>query len=60
MINMQTLVAAATLITVTVAASNLAVAGADGFYPSYFKNSIPASPSVGAESAIPAPYRVGD
>jgi hypothetical protein len=57
---MQTLVVAATLITVTVAASNLALAGADSFYPAHLKNSDLASPSVSPESGIPAPYRVGD
>lgn len=57
---MQTLVAAATLITVIVAASNSALAGADSFYPRHFNNSDLTAPSVGAESGIPAPYRVGD
>jgi len=57
---MQTLAVAATLITVTVAASNLALAGADSFYPAHFKNSNLPSPSVSAKSGIPAPYRLGD
>jgi hypothetical protein len=56
----QTLAVAATLITVTVATSSLALAGADGFYPPHFKNSNTVSSSASAGSAIPAPYRVGD
>jgi hypothetical protein len=57
---LQTLVVAATLITVTVAASNLALAGENSFYPAHFRNSNLEVPSVSAGSAIPSPYRVGD
>ena len=57
---LQTLMVAATLITVTVAASNLALAGENSFYPSHFKHSNQTSPWVGTESAIPVPYRAGD
>lgn len=57
---MQTLVVAATLITITVGASSLALAGEDSFYPAHFKNPNLTSPLVSAGSAIPAPYRVGD
>ena len=57
---LQTLMVAATLITVTVAASNLALAGEYSFYPSHFKHSNQTSPWLGTESAIPVPYRVGD
>jgi hypothetical protein len=56
----QTLAVAATLMTITVTASNLALAGEDSFYPAHFKNSNLASPSVSVENAIPAPYRVGN
>ena len=57
---LQTLVVTATLITITGAASNLALAGENSFYPAHFKDSNLESRSVSAESAIPAPYRVGD
>jgi hypothetical protein len=57
---LKNLVVAATLITITVAASNLALAGENSFYPTHFKNSNLESPSVRAGSGIPSPYRVGD
>jgi hypothetical protein len=57
---LQTLMVAATLITVTVAASNLALADENSFYPAHFKHSNQTSPWAGTESAIPVPYRVDD
>lgn len=58
---LQTLAVAATLITVTVAASSSVFAGADSpFYPAQFQNPNLPYPSVGAGSGIPAPYRLGD
>jgi hypothetical protein len=57
---LQTLAAAAMLISVTVAANTSVLAGADSPYPTQFKNpNLPHVP-VGAGSGIPAPYRVGD
>jgi hypothetical protein len=57
---LQTLAVAATLITVTVAASGSVLAGADSPYPAHFKNPNLPHPSVGTGSGIPAPYRLGD
>jgi hypothetical protein len=58
---LQTLAVAATLVTITVAASSLALAGADGpFYPDQFKNPNLPYPSVGVGSGIPTQYRLGD
>ena len=57
---LQTLAIAATLITVTVAASSSALAGADSLYPAQFKNPNLPYPSVSAGSGIPAPYRLGE
>lgn len=57
---LQTLAVAATLITVTVAASNVALAGADSPYPAHFKNPNAETPSVGVGSGIPAQYRIGN
>ena len=48
---LQTLAVAATLITVTVAASSSVLAGADSpFYPAHFKNPNLPYPSVGREA----------
>jgi hypothetical protein len=57
---LQTLAAAAMLISLTVATSTSVLAGADSPYPAQFKNpNLPHVP-VGAGSGIPAPYRLGD
>jgi hypothetical protein len=58
---LQTLAAAAMLISLTVAASSSVLAGADSpFYPGNFKNPTLPHVPVGAGSGIPAPYRLGD
>jgi hypothetical protein len=57
---LKTLAVAATLITVTAAASSPVLAGGDDPYPAHFKNPNLPYPSVGKGSGIPAPYRLGD
>ena len=56
---LQALAVAATLITVTVAGTSSVLAGSGSPYPEQFKIRIP-HPSVGGQSGIPAPYRLGD
>jgi hypothetical protein len=57
---LQALAVAATLITVTVAGTSSVLAGSGSPYPDQFKNPNLPYPSVGGESGIPAPYRLGD
>jgi len=55
------LVVAVTMVAGTTTVSGVALAGVDSpFYPDHLKNPNVSSPSVGAGSGIPAPYRLGD
>jgi hypothetical protein len=51
---------AVTLVVGTGAISGIALAITNPFYPDRLKNPDVSLPSPGAESGIPAPYRLGD
>jgi hypothetical protein len=58
---LQTLAAAAMLISLAVATSSPVLAGADSpFYPGNFQNPTLPHVPVGAGSGIPAPYQLSD
>jgi hypothetical protein len=57
---LKALAIAATLVTGTVVATSLALAGAGSPYPDQFKNPNLPYPSVGVGSGIPSQYRLGD
>jgi hypothetical protein len=58
---LKSLTVAATLVLGTAAFSGFAFASPDSpFYPDHLKNQAPPYLSIGTESGIPSPYRVGD